>query len=78
MAQYKYPQYLSQSAIAAFDTRYAPGAKIANPGIYHCAACGAEITVCRSQLLPPATHHVHERGEGKVEWQLLVFAQQKS
>lgn len=78
MAQYKYPQNLSQSTSAAFDTRYAPGTKVENPGIYRCAGCGEEVIVHKGQLLPAQNHHSHARGEGKLEWQLLVFAQSKS
>ena len=78
MAQYKYPQHLSQSTSAAFDTRYAPGTKTENAGIYRCTGCGEEVTIPKGQKLPPLTHHEHERGEGKLEWQLVVFAQQKS
>jgi hypothetical protein len=78
MAQYKYPQNLTQSTAAAFDTRYAPGTKIENPGIYRCVSCGEEILLHRRQKLPPQDHHAHNRGEGKIEWQLLVFAQLKS
>ena len=78
MAQYKYPQNLNQSTSAAFDTRYAPGTKAENPGIYRCAGCGDEIIVNKGQTLPAQNHHPHTRGEGKLEWQLLVFAQTKS
>jgi hypothetical protein len=77
MAQYKYAQHLSTSTASAFDTRYAPGTKAENPGIYRCAGCGEEIGVARGHSLPPQNHHQHMPAQGKLEWQLLVFAQQK-
>ena len=77
MAQYKYAQHLSQSTSAAFDTRYAPGTKAENPGIYRCVVCSEEVTVPRGHVLPSPTHHPHAKDQGRIEWQLLVFAQQK-
>jgi len=76
MAQYKYREHLIQSSSAAFDTRHAPGTVASNPGIYRCPACGDEIAVAKGNRLPPQNHHEHEPGVGKVEWQLLVFAEQ--
>ena len=77
MAQYKYAQHLSTSSSSAFDTRYAPGTKAENPGIYRCAGCGDEIGIARGHPLPSQNHHQHTAAQGKLEWQLLVFAQQK-
>jgi hypothetical protein len=76
MAQYKYSQNLTQSTSVAFDTRYAPGAKAENPGIYLCPACGDEICVAKGRLLPSQNNHPHT-AEAKAEWQLLVLAQQR-
>lgn len=76
MAQYKYREHLHLDSSAAFDTRHAPGTTAKNPGIYRCAACGEEIPVGKGHLLPAQNHHAHEQGLGKIEWQLLVFAQQ--
>jgi hypothetical protein len=73
MAQYKYKDHVTQSDSPAFETRYAAGAKVQNPGIYRCLGCGDEIVAAKNQILP--TTHQHP-GDGKVEWQLLVFAQQ--
>lgn len=72
MAEYKYKENLSQSSSAAFDTRYAPGSRIENAGIYRCTACGDEIALPKKQPLPD---HKHAAEEGKVEWKLLVYAQ---
>jgi hypothetical protein len=77
MAQYKYRQYLTQSNMPAFDTRHSPGSKALNPGIYMCAVCGDEIVVPKGHTLPPQNHHQHTPGQGKIEWQLIVFAEQR-
>jgi len=74
MAEYKYRQHVLQSDSSVFDIRHAPGTLVANPGIYRCAGCGDEIAICKSQKLPA---HPHAEGEKKVEWHLLVFAQQR-
>lgn len=78
MAQYKYGDYLQHSTHTAFDSKQAPGETAANAGIYRCAACGDEIGIAKGHTLPPQNHHQHAPGVGKIEWQLLVFAQQKN
>ena len=75
MAQYKNLKYISASSSSAFETRYAPGTQIENPGIYRCAGCGDEIVVARGHKLPPPNAHQHTP-DAKVEWQLLVLAEQ--
>lgn len=77
MAQYKHVQYLSQNNHAAFDERLSPGSTATNAGIYRCATCGDEIAIAKGHTLPPQNHHQHRPGAGKIEWQLLVFAQQQ-
>lgn len=77
MAQYKYGQYLTQSNHEAYDALYSPGDKTTNAGIYRCVACGDEIGIAKDHTLPPQNHHQHAPGLPKVQWQLLVFAQQK-
>ncbi len=76
MAQYKYGQHLKQADNSAYDARHAPGSVAANPGIYRCVACGDEIAIAKGHTLPPQNHHQHNPSAGKIEWQLLVFAQQ--
>jgi len=76
MAQYKYRDNVIQSSSAAFDTRHAPGTIASNPGIYRCAVCGEEIVVRRGRALPQADHHSHQQGQPKIEWQMLVYAEQ--
>lgn len=77
MAQYKYTDNLTTSSSSAFDTLYAPGARVENAGIYRCKGCGEEVVAGRGQLLPAPERHPHAAGSGKAEWQLLVFAQQR-
>ena len=77
MAQFKYGQRLNQSDNAAYDERHAPGTEARNAGIYRCAACGDEIGIAKGHTLPPQNHHQHAPGVGRIEWQLLVYAQQR-
>ena len=77
MALYKRREHVTHSTSAAFDVRHAPGTTAENPGIYRCTACGDEIVVGKGKPLPPQNHHQHEPGAGKVEWQMLVFAEQR-
>jgi hypothetical protein len=76
MAQYKYGQYLQQLNHEAYDIRHSPGDTAPNAGIYRCVACGDEIGIAKGHTLPPQNHHQHAQGVGKIEWQLLVYAQQ--
>lgn len=78
MAQYKYGQFLTQSSNSAYDAKYSPGVAAPNAGIYRCVACGDEIAIAKGHTLPPQNHHQHRQGVGKIEWQLLVYAQQLS
>lgn len=74
MAQYKYPQFLTQNQHSAFDTLNEPGQEAANAGIYRCKACGHEIAIAKDHKLPPQNHHQHKPGVGPIRWQLAVFA----
>ena len=76
MAQFKSREHVHHVDDRVFDTLHAPGTMAANPGIYRCAVCGDEITVTRGCKLPPESHHLHDPKQGKIFWQLLVFAQQ--
>jgi hypothetical protein len=78
MAQYKYGGYLNRSDHSAYDTKHVAGDTAENAGIYRCARCGDEIGIAKGHKLPPQNHHQHASGAGKIEWQLLVFAQQKN
>ncbi len=77
MAQYKYSQYLNKSDHSAYDTKHSPGDTATNAGIYRCTNCGDEIAIAKGHTLPPQNHHQHNPSAGKIEWQLIVFAQQK-
>jgi hypothetical protein len=75
MAGYKYGKYLKQADHEEYDKKHAPGSEAYNPGIYRCAVCGDEIGIAKGHTLPPQNHHQHAPGLGKIEWQLLVFAE---
>ena len=60
-----------------YDKKYSPGTEAPNPGIYRCVSCGDEIGIAKGHVLPPQNHHQHAPGAGKIEWQLVVFAQQR-
>ena len=77
MALYKYAQNLRTSDHSAFDTKQPPGSVAVYPGIYRCIECGDEIGIAKGHTLPPQNHHQHAQGKGKIEWQLMVFAQSK-
>jgi hypothetical protein len=76
MALYKYSQYLTQAADAAFDALHSPGVSAPFAGIYRCNSCGYEIGIANGHTLPPQGHHKHT-GNEKVEWRLCVYAQHK-
>ncbi|MGH8049122.1 MAG: protein L [Arenimonas sp.] len=78
MAQYKHGEHLQHSDNTAYDTRHTPGTEAANAGIYRCVACGDEIGIAKGHTWPPQNHHQHAPGTGRIEWQLLVFAQSKA
>jgi len=72
MAIYKYPQYLSQSNHAAFDTIHQPGASTPYSGIYRCEGCGVNEVSTFGHPLPPQNHHQHTPQQGKIRWRLIV------
>ncbi|NVZ55127.1 hypothetical protein HX797_02550 [Pseudomonas edaphica] len=77
MAQYKYAKFLNENTHSAYDEKHSPGVAAPNPGIYRCVTCGDEIGIAKGHILPPQNHHQHAAGAGKIEWQLIVFAQQR-
>lgn len=78
MAQYKYQEYLNHSEHSEYDNIYHPGAAAPNAGVYRCTSCGDEIGIAKGHTLPPQNHHQHNVGAGPIQWQLIVFAQQKN
>jgi hypothetical protein len=77
MAQYKYGEYLKKGDSEVYDAKYKPGTVVSNSGIYRCANCGDEIAANKGNPLPPQNHHQHPNTQEPIEWQLLVWAQQK-
>ena len=78
MAGYKYGDYLKQYTDSAYDVIYEPGAMAPNPGIYRCIGCGMEIGVAGGHILPTQNDHQHLQLQGRIGWQLLVYAQGRS
>ena len=77
MAQYKYDTYLHRIDNGEFDKKHAPGSEAAYAGIYRCAFCGHEIGIAKHHKLPSQNDQQHSHDLGKIEWQLLVFAESK-
>lgn len=59
----------------AFEAIYAIGTKVPHSGIYKCINCGSEIAANAGDPFPPQNKAQHKEHEGKIEWQLLVYAQ---
>ncbi len=74
MAWYKYEKFLSKSAGDAYDKIYEPGIAAPFAGIYRCMGCGHEIGIARGHTLPPQNHHQHTTAQGRIRWQLIVYA----
>jgi hypothetical protein len=72
MALYKYQNYLAQTKNASFDLTFKPGAFIPCGGIYRCTGCGNEIATEGVGVFPDRDHHVHERRQGEIQWQLVA------
>lgn len=59
----------------AFQKKYGPGEKVPHSGIYKCINCNSEIAANAGDPFPPQNNTQHPKHEGKIEWQLLVYAQ---
>lgn len=59
----------------AFQVSYAPGKNVPHSGIYRCINCKSEIAANAGDPFPPQNNTQHPKHEGKIEWQLLVYAQ---
>ena len=77
MARFKYDHFLERDNNSAYDQKHAPGVAAPYAGVYRCVGCGHEIGIAYGHTLPPQDHHQHPTGVGKIEWQLVVFAQHK-
>ncbi len=78
MASYKSSNFLQHNDSAVFDALLSPGTIVANSGIYRCAGCGDEIAANKGNPLPPQNHHQHGILAGPIQWQLIVFAVQRT
>lgn len=78
MASYKYVTYLSKSESDAFDKEFSPGDKVAWSGIYRCLGCGWEIAANEGNPFPPQNHHQHSVLQGRIRWNLNVYAAHKN
>lgn len=74
MAWYKYEKFLSKSDDGAYDQIHEPGISAPHAGIYRCVACGHEIGIAQGHTLPPQNHHQHKVNQGRIQWQLTVYA----
>jgi hypothetical protein len=72
MAQYKYPQILTQNQHQAFDQLHGPGQVVPFSGIYRCAGCAKEIAANQRDPFPPQNHHQHNQTQGTIRWQLII------
>ena len=75
MAGYKYDKFLVKQDHAAYDSISQPGVAAPSAGIYRCTVCGHEIGIAQGHTLPAQTHAKHDPKAGKIQWQLIVFAQ---
>lgn len=74
MALYKHGAFLSQNDDAIFDQENGPGTAAPRSGIYRCKGCGREVASNQGEPLPPQNHHQHSTAQGRIRWQLIVFA----
>lgn len=77
MALYKDSKFLKTSSSAEFDKKFSPGTKAPHAGIYRCTACGDEIGIAETHILPPQNHRQHAPSAGPIQWQLIVYAVQQ-
>jgi hypothetical protein len=73
---YKDAACMHASTDPQFDQVYNPGVTAPHAGIYRCVGCGHEISAPRGHVLPSQSHP-HSPNAGKIQWKLLVYAQQK-
>lgn len=74
MALYKYSKYLKESDAAEFDEEHSPGVAAPHSGIYRCKGCNREVASNEDEPLPPQNHHQHNTSQGRIRWQLIVYA----
>jgi hypothetical protein len=74
MALYKDGRFVKSVVDAVFDEVHPPGTPAPRSGIYRCVGCGREASSTESHPLPPQNHHEHHASQGRIRWQLLVYA----
>lgn len=74
MALYKYLNFIGQVADAIFDQANHPASPAPRSGIYRCTGCGHEVASTETHSLPPQNHHQHSPAQGRIMWQLVVYA----
>lgn len=72
MAIYKYPNFLQQSAHAAYDQVHKAADIAPYSGIYRCEGCGENAVSTHGNPLPPQNHHQHTANQGAIRWRLIV------
>ena len=77
MAQYKHGNFLHKSDHSEYDKKYSPWYRSAKSRHLPMRLLRDEIGIAKGHVLPPQNHHQHAPGAGKIEWQLVVFAQQR-
>jgi len=77
MAYYKNANVLQHHDSPDFDKKFSPGTAAPHPGIYRCTACGDEIGIAATHILPPQNHRQHAANAGPIQWQLIVYAVQQ-
>lgn len=75
MAWYKDSKYISVNHHANFDKLHSPGDSPPDSGIFRCEGCGKEISHTKSSTLPPQNHHQHTATQGKIQWRMVVCAE---
>lgn len=78
MALYQEENFVKKTEDGEFDKIYDPGTEAPFAGIYRCVGCGREIGIAQGHKLPPQNHHEHAPAQGKIRWQLIVYADHKA
>ena len=78
MALYKNASFVTRTDDPNFDTVHQPGVTTPFSAIYRCLGCGREIVSEENKPFPPQNHHQHTTTQGKIRWQMIVWADHNS